>query len=154
MAHLFMGDLFITTLDDLPGRSATVVPTIERRYVSFSPDGLSISFVEADTGQLRVMDAAEGLSPRKVAEGVDPTFPPAWSPDSQRIAYAVRTDQTADDGAPIIEVYAVPVWVARNKAARNGSARSALAGSARRPVTIPPTPPTCKTPGRITCWRG
>jgi hypothetical protein len=108
MAHLFVGDLFVSTLDDLPGRSVTVVPTVERRYLSFSPDGLYISYVETDTGQLRVMDAAAGLSPRKVAEGVDPAFPPTWSPDAQRIAYAVNTGESADDGAAIIELYAVP----------------------------------------------
>jgi hypothetical protein len=107
MAHLFVGDLFVSTLNDLPGRSVTVVPTVERRYLTFSPDGLFISFLETDTGQLRVMDAATGLSARKIAEGVDPTFPPAWSPDGQRIAYVVDTGETADDGTAIKALYAV-----------------------------------------------
>jgi hypothetical protein len=40
MVHLFVGDLFVATLNDMPGRSATVVPTIERRYLAFSPNGL------------------------------------------------------------------------------------------------------------------
>jgi hypothetical protein len=143
MAHLFVGDLFVSTLDDLPGRSVTVVPTAERRYLAFSPDGLFISFVEADTGQLRVMDAVTGLSPRKVAEGVDPTFPPTWSPDSKRIAYAVNTGETAEDGAAIIELYAVPAG------GGDGERLGALTFGGDCPVTVsdPADPPYFKEAG-------
>jgi hypothetical protein len=108
MAHLFVGDVFLAALNDLPGRGVTVVPTIERRFLAFSPNGLSVSFVEVASGQLRVIDAAGGLSARKIAEGIDPTFPPAWSPDSQRIAYTVRTETTDATGAVMIELYTIP----------------------------------------------
>ena len=151
MAHLFVGDLFVSTLNDLPGRSATVVPTIERRYLTFSPDGLFISFIEVDSGQLRVLDAAAGLSPRKVAEGVDPTFPPTWSPDSQRIAYAVNTGQTAEDGAAIIEIYAVPAAGGEPERIGRVQLRRRLSGDDHR--SGGPAVHT-KKPGRITRWSG
>jgi hypothetical protein len=54
------------------------------------------------------MNVAGGLSPRKLADDVDPAFPPAWSPDSQEIAYTTDTDETAEDGAAILALVAVP----------------------------------------------
>lgn len=102
MTHLFVGDVFVGALNDIPGRGVTTVPTQERRYLGFSPDGLSITFIDLTSAQLRGFNAAEGKSARKLAEGVSPLFPPAWKPDNTEIAYAVTTD------AALVEIHAVP----------------------------------------------
>lgn len=107
MAHLFLGDVFLGALNDIPGRSITSVPTQERRYLDFSPDGLTLSFVDVTAGQLRVLDATQGVSPRKIAVDVDGTFPPAWRADSQEIAYTVATGTTDGNGAALFDLFAV-----------------------------------------------
>ncbi|HML23660.1 MAG TPA: hypothetical protein PKD09_18535 [Aggregatilinea sp.] len=107
MAHLFLGDVFLGALNDIPGRSITSVPTQDRRYLDFSPDGLTLSFVDVTAGQLRVLDAAQGVSPRKIAVNVDATFPPAWRADSQEIAYTVATGTTDATGAALFDLMAV-----------------------------------------------
>jgi hypothetical protein len=107
MAHVFVGDVFTGPLNAIPGRSVTTVPTLERRYLSFSPDGLYLAFLNATTRQIRTLDAAEGLSPRTIAQRAHPTFPPAWSSDSRRVAYVIEEDAT-DDGQAVLGVYTVP----------------------------------------------
>lgn len=109
VSHLFAGDVFVGTLDDLPGRGVTNLPADQRRYLAFSPDGLYISFVDTTTGELRVLNAAESLSARKLAEGVDPRFPPSWSMDSQRIAYTALGQPGAEAGTEALDLFAVPV---------------------------------------------
>jgi hypothetical protein len=108
VAHLFVGDVFMGTLNDLPGRSVTTVPTFERRYLGFSPDGLYLSYIDVTNGELRVMNTVDGVSPRKIAQGVDPRFPPAWSADSTQIAYVVATGENDASGAETLDINAVP----------------------------------------------
>jgi hypothetical protein len=108
LAHLFVGDVFLGTLDHIPGRSVTNLPTDDRLYLQFAPNGLYVSYINVDTGQLRALNVVDGLSPRKLADDVDPAFPPAWSPDSGQIAYVVDTGETDADGAPIKRVDAIP----------------------------------------------
>ncbi|WP_162909524.1 hypothetical protein [Aggregatilinea lenta] len=107
LAHLFLDDVFLGALNDIPGRSVTSIPGQVRRYLDFSPDGLTLSFVDVTAGQLRVLDAAGGVSPRKIAVDVDGTFPPAWRADSQEIAYAVAADVTDGSGTALFDLYAV-----------------------------------------------
>jgi len=101
MAHVFVGDIFIGALNTIPGRSVTTVPTWQRRFLTFAPDGLRLAFVDVTNAELRVIDTAEGRSPRRVAEGIDPSFPPAWSPDGSRIAYVVGPGEGAGDAYEI-----------------------------------------------------
>jgi hypothetical protein len=108
VAHLFVGDVFMGTLNDLPGRSVTTVPIFERRYLGFSPDGLYLSYIDVTNGELRVMNAVDGVSPRKVAQDVDPRFPPAWSADSTQIAYVVANGENDASGAEMLDIEAVP----------------------------------------------
>jgi len=103
LAHLFVNDLFLGTLDSLPGRSVTNAPTVERRHLTFSPDGLYLAFIDVTHAKLRTLHAIEGRSPRLVSEAVDVRFPPAWSPDSQRVAFALPTDDPAT-----VELHAAP----------------------------------------------
>ena len=106
LAHMFLNDVFLGALNDIPGRSVTRVPTFERRHLSFSPNGLFIAYTNISNAQLRAMNVVEGLSARKLADSVDPFYPPAWQPDSQHIAYVVRGDET--ESGTLLEVWSVP----------------------------------------------
>jgi hypothetical protein len=66
LAHVFVGDVFVGALNDIPGRGVTITPATERRYLSFSPDGLFIAYINTTEAQLRVMNAAAGRSPRRI----------------------------------------------------------------------------------------
>ncbi len=108
LALRFAGDVFLGTLNDVPGRGLTTVPTFDRRYVSFAPDGLLLSYVDASNSELRTMDTAAGLSPRRVAQKVDARFPAAWSADSARVAYVSSNGvEEGADGA-LLAIDAVP----------------------------------------------
>lgn len=107
LAHMFVGDVFIGALNDIPGRSVTTLPGTVRQYLSFAPDGLFIAYIDVADAQLRVMNATEGRSPRRMALGIRTDFPPAWSPDSQWIAYATDSGETDADGTPVLKVSAV-----------------------------------------------
>lgn len=107
VAHLFLGDLFIGTLDNLPGRSVTVVPTFERRFLTFAPNGRLLAFINATNTELRVVDASVDQTPRRLAQNVQPDFPPAWSVDSLQIAYVVDTGERDEDNRALLAIYRV-----------------------------------------------
>ncbi len=108
LALRFAGDVFLGALNDVPGRGLTTVPTFDRRYVSFAPNGLLLSYVDASNNELRTMDTAAGLSPRRVAQKVDARFPPAWSADSARIAYVSTSGTEEGAGDALLAIDAVP----------------------------------------------
>jgi hypothetical protein len=109
LAHLFAGDVFVGTLADLPGRAVTSVSTFQRRFLTYSPDGLQLSYLDTTNGEVRSLDVNTGVSPRKLAAGADLRFSPAWHADSQQIAYVVNTGQTDANGAELLDIYAVPI---------------------------------------------
>ena len=102
LAHLFLEDVFLGTLNSVPGRSVTNAPDADHRFLTFSPDGLALAFLDAASGQLRMLPV-ENVSPRLVAEGAAPDFPPAWSADSAQLAYIGAADSPAQR-----TIYAVP----------------------------------------------
>lgn len=106
LAQVFVGDVFLGALNNIPGRSVTNTPDAAHRFVTFSPDGLAIAFIDAATSQLRMLPV-ENISPRTLASAVRPDFPPAWSPDSARIAY-VGADG-GDASSPQRTIYTLPV---------------------------------------------
>ncbi|MCZ7541254.1 MAG: hypothetical protein M5U29_15350 [Anaerolineae bacterium] len=108
LAMRFAGDVFLGALNDVPGRGLTTVPTFDRRYISFAPNGLLLAYVDVSNSELRTMDTAAGLSPRRVAQKVGARFPAAWSADSARIAYVSGNGaQEGADGA-LLAIDAVP----------------------------------------------
>ncbi len=109
LALHFVGDVFLGALNDVPGRGLTSVPTFDRRYISFAPNGLLLAYVDASNGELRAMDATAGLSPRRVAQKVDARFPPAWSADSTRIAYVSSNGAQEGTDGTLLAIDAVPV---------------------------------------------
>lgn len=94
LAHLFVDDVFLGTLNSVPGRSVTNAPDADHRFLTFAPDGLALAFIDAATAHLRMLPV-ENVSPRLVAEGVAADFPPAWSWDSALIAYVGAGDDPA-----------------------------------------------------------
>ncbi len=105
LALYFTGDVFLGALNDLPGRGVTSVPTFDRRYLSFSPNGQYLSYLDVTNAEVRTMDTLSGLSPRRVAQKVDTRFPPAWSADSARLAYVAAAD---DPDSTLLTIAAVP----------------------------------------------
>ena len=75
MAHLFVGDVFTGTLDNMPGHSVTAIPTLVRRYLTFSPDGLYLAFMDTTGTQIRSLNVNEQRNSRPVTEDVDPDVP-------------------------------------------------------------------------------
>ncbi len=107
LAHLFSDDVFVGVLNDLPGRSVTNLPLQDNRYLTFSPDGLHLAYINVTAAQLRGFHAFEGKSAKRLAEGIDPTFPPAWRPDGQWVAFAAAIED-ADPAVRTLEIRAVP----------------------------------------------
>lgn len=105
LAHVFVGDVFLGALNDIPGRSVTNAPAVEHRFVTFAPSGLALAFIDADTTQLRMLPVAN-ISPRTLADNVAPDFPPAWSPDSAQIAFVAPEPDGADSTTRTL--YTVP----------------------------------------------
>jgi WD40 repeat protein len=105
---MFVGDVFTGTLNNMPGRSVTAIPTLVRRYLTFSPDGLNLAFTDTTGTQIRSMNVNANRNSRPVSEEVDPTFPISWSLDSREIAFTVLTENTDENGAPIYELRAAP----------------------------------------------
>jgi hypothetical protein len=108
LALRFAGDVFLGALNDVPGRGLTSVPAFDRRFISFAPNGLLLAYVDASNSELRAMDTAAGLSPRRVAQRVDARFPPAWSADSARIAYVSADGATEETDGTRLAIEAVP----------------------------------------------
>ncbi len=84
------GDLISVNLN-----AATVRLTQGRQVgaVQWSPDGLYVSYLDAlssGAGTLHILNLATGVD-TLIAMGVNDTPAPAWSPDSQRLAYSAGT---------------------------------------------------------------
>lgn len=91
LAHLFLGDVFLGALNSVPGRSVTNALDADLRFITFAPNGLALAFIDAASGQLRMLPV-ENITPRLIAEGAAPDFPPAWSADSRHLAYIGASD--------------------------------------------------------------
>jgi len=75
----------------------------------WSPDGTGLAFVETQSGTLYV--AQSGSAPKGVAKGIEASFPPFWSADSQSIAYAMLVPGSGQqsDNTVQYQVQSVPV---------------------------------------------
>jgi len=79
-----------------PGRTVplTQTPGIRERAPAFSPDGTQVAVISDETGEqeLVLLDARGKTPPRRLTnQGRGWLFPPIWSPDGQRLAYADLT---------------------------------------------------------------
>ncbi len=89
LAHLFVGDIYIGTYNQLPGEGLTVGGNRARRSLRFSDDGLYLAYVEEDpnTASERLELAGTTIRRTRVGEPLAPHFPPAWAPNEVRVAF-------------------------------------------------------------------
>jgi|GEM_PF-5318966 len=88
-AHIFVGDLFIGRLNNLPGQAYTFDQAAGRQHLVASSDGQQLAFVQQ--GILYTINAVNPISPNALT---DPDtllagVPPAWSPEGASLAYVV-----------------------------------------------------------------
>jgi len=105
LAHVFTGDVFVAALDRLPGLALTSSPAPDRRYLSFSPDGLRLAYTDVTNRRLSIARVDDGSRPTRVADGVSPFFPPAWSPDGARLAYAAPSGEPDAAGMVTLTIF-------------------------------------------------
>jgi hypothetical protein len=94
LAHLFLGEVHIGSLANLPGRS-TSKEAARREHLRVSQDGLQLAYIEGGS-QLMTISMTAPLSPNRLAEDVFGDFPPAWGPEAPALAYVVQTESESE----------------------------------------------------------
>lgn len=113
------GNVFLTTVGQgvgTPITSDSTATTSEfapffntaRMYGQFrwSPDGQKVIFTELTSYSLYV--AISGQKPVRIASGLAPLYPGAWSPDGNEVAYAVDARQT-QDSSDVRQIQAIQI---------------------------------------------
>ncbi len=88
------GEVFTVPAKDGSIRNLTNSPGVRERHVAWSPNGQWIAYVSDRTGEDEIyITAQDGLSrEQQITSGHKGfMFPPVWSPDSSRIAWADQT---------------------------------------------------------------
>lgn len=94
LAHIFVDDVYIGTFNQLPGQGLTVGGERYRRSLRFSEDGVYLAYVEVEPSDGTARLEIDGMTIRRtrVGEPLAPFFPPAWSPNASRVAFAEAAD--------------------------------------------------------------
>lgn len=85
------GELFTVPAKHGEPRNETATPVARELSTSWSPDGKWFAFLSDATGEYEIwVKSADGRSParRVTTDGGIWRYPPAWSPDSSKLAYA------------------------------------------------------------------
>jgi len=85
------GEVFTVPAKNGESRNISHTPAAREHSVSWSPDGKTIAFLSDASGEYEIwVRAQDGSgSPRRVtSDGSVWRYPPVWSPDSSRLAYA------------------------------------------------------------------
>jgi hypothetical protein len=100
VAHIFAGNVYIATLDDLPGAPVTTDAVGDHRYsrIAFARNGDSLVFLETTNEGVWLDTASVGHTGKRLIQStpaaeIQPQFAPVWSPDAKQIAYVFQTDQ-------------------------------------------------------------
>jgi hypothetical protein len=80
-------------------------------HLTWSPAGDELLFLDADYATGRVMVAGSSGEPRTLADGVNPTFAPAWSPDGTQVAFVIDTHEIMPGAGNPGNEERVEVWV-------------------------------------------
>jgi len=91
LAHIFIGDVYIGALNDLPGFGVTADPSHTRQHLRPARDGLQLAYIEDDT-RLYTVSLLDPDTPNLLAEDVAAGFPPAWAVDQPALAYLTRDE--------------------------------------------------------------
>lgn len=95
LAHLFVGDIYIGTYNQLPGEGLTAGGNRYRRSLRFSTDGVYLAYVEVEPSDStdRLEIAGTTIRRTRIGEPLAPFFPPAWSPQESRVAFLERGEE-------------------------------------------------------------
>ena len=103
------GDVFTVPAENGDVRNVTRTQGVRERNATWSPDGRSIAYFSDATGEeeLYVVSQDGKSKPIQLTHGPPSWhFPPVWSPDSQKIAYADRGLRlwwvSVADGKPVL----------------------------------------------------
>jgi hypothetical protein len=94
IAHIFVGNVYVGTLSDLPGTAITRDAASDHVYSNavVSPKGDQVAYFDPATGTLFTAVTQGGGEPRKLTDGVYTAFSPAWKADGSEIAYLSSGD--------------------------------------------------------------
>lgn len=87
------GDVFTVPAKNGPTRNLTQTPGVHERGATWSPDGRWVAYLSDASGEFELhVQAQDGRTPAtKLTSDADTYyFPPRWSPDSKRLAWADR----------------------------------------------------------------
>jgi len=103
------GDVFTVPAEHGDVRNVTRTQGVREKNATWSPDGRSIAFFSDATGEEELYVASQDGKSRPVRLTNGPPswhFPPVWSPDSKKIAYADRGLRlwwvSVDDPKPVL----------------------------------------------------
>ncbi|MBZ0305783.1 MAG: hypothetical protein K8I82_06915, partial [Anaerolineae bacterium] len=89
--HVFLGDIHIGRLTNLPGTPLTQDEVSPKSHIVPSPNGQQVAFIQNDT-ELYTFSLVETRGIQRVSEQAAAGFPPAWSPDGTQLAYLRTTE--------------------------------------------------------------
>lgn len=85
------GEVFTVPLKDGEARNISRTPDAREHSVSWSPDGRQVAWLSDASGEYEIWVQAQdgkGAARRVTTDGDIWRFPPVWSPDSRKLAYA------------------------------------------------------------------
>ncbi|HVO42787.1 MAG TPA: hypothetical protein VMT34_09195, partial [Aggregatilineales bacterium] len=105
IAHIFAGNVYIGTLDDLPGAPITTDAAGPHRYLRavFSHTGDQVIYIEQTADGTYIDRASVGHTGQRIVQSkpsatVLAQYPVVWSPDNKKLAYVVHDGDTANGG--------------------------------------------------------
>jgi hypothetical protein len=98
---VFLGDVHVGRLNDLPGISASIGGDASRQHLRMSSDGLQMAYIEDET-RLFTLPLNDPRSPNPLRDDAAPNFPPSWSLEGAALSYAAELD--VDDDQRELEI--------------------------------------------------
>lgn len=96
--HHFLGDLYIGTLNQLPGRGLTRAATTERRHFATSWDGTQLAYIE-NGNELHTVNTFNIELPNELSTEASPYFVPTWQAEGAALAF-MRSDNAIEIISP------------------------------------------------------
>jgi hypothetical protein len=101
--HVFLGDIHIGRLNNLPGIPLTQDEISAKTHILPSPNGQQVAFIQDETS-LYSFSLVETRGIQRISEKTARGFPPAWSPDGTQLAYMRDTGASSSEGVIQLEI--------------------------------------------------